>query len=55
MADSPSSSALRVSDAKINAARTKLIIDERLKRTSKAEIVRLAALKTTRERHPSAS
>ncbi|MCZ9634952.1 hypothetical protein [Rhodococcus sp. BH5] len=52
---SRSSAAVQVSDAQINAARTKLIIDEKLKRTSKPEIEKLAALKTTRERHPNAS
>lgn len=40
----------RVTDARINAARTKLIIDKKLKRTSKPEIEKLAALKTTSER-----
>lgn len=52
MTDSRPSSAARVTDAQINAARTKLIIDDKLKRRSKPEIVRLAALETTRERGP---
>ena len=52
MTDSTSENAGRVTDAQINAARTKLIIDEKLKRPSKPEIRKLAALKTARERRP---
>ena len=43
--------ASRVPDAQINAARTKLMIDAKLKRTPKPEIRKLAARKTTSERH----
>lgn len=50
MPDSQPSRALHVTDAQINAARTKLIIDDKLKRTPKPGILKLAALRTTAER-----
>ncbi|MCJ0897736.1 MULTISPECIES: hypothetical protein [Rhodococcus] len=55
MTDSTPSSASRVTDAQIKAARAKLIIDGKLKRPSKPEIEKLAALKTTSERRPIAN
>ncbi|MBH5144220.1 MULTISPECIES: hypothetical protein [Rhodococcus erythropolis group] len=55
MTDSTPQGAAHVTDAQINAARTKLIIDKKLKRASKPQIKRLAQLKTTREQHPIAS
>ncbi|PBC36103.1 hypothetical protein CJ178_30640 [Rhodococcus sp. ACPA4] len=42
--------AAHVTDVRINAARTKLIIDKKLKRTSKPQIERWAQLKTSGER-----
>ncbi|MCQ4128366.1 hypothetical protein NOU13_28090 [Rhodococcus erythropolis] len=42
-------------DAQINAARTKLIIDNKLKRTPKPHIEKPAELKSTSERRPVAS
>ncbi|BAE46259.1 hypothetical protein [Rhodococcus erythropolis] len=50
MPDSQPSRAPHVTDAQINAARTKLIIDEKLKRAPKPGILKLAALKTAAER-----
>ena len=55
MTDSIPQGAVRVSDARINAARTKLIIDKKLKRASKPQIERLAQLKTSGERRLIAS
>ena len=55
MTDSISQGAVHVSDARINAARTKLIIDKKLKRASKPQIERLAQLKTSGERRLIAS
>lgn len=52
MTDSTPTGAGHVTDAQINAARTKLIIDKKLKRASKPQIKRLAELKTTGERRP---
>ena len=50
MTDSAPQGAAHVTDAQINAARTKLIIDKKLKRASKPQIKRLAQLKTSGER-----
>ena len=50
MTDSTPQGAAHVTDAQINAARTKLIIDKKLKRASKPQIRRLAQLKTSGER-----
>lgn len=50
MTDSTPQSAAHVNDAQINAARTKLIIDKKLRRASKPQIERLAQLKTGGER-----
>ncbi|WP_336883019.1 hypothetical protein [Rhodococcus globerulus] len=55
MTDSTPQGAARVTDAQINAARTKLIIDKKLKRASKPQIERLAQLKTSGERRLIAS
>ena len=55
MTDSTPQGAARVTDAQINAARTKLIIDKKLKRASKPQIKRLAQLKTSGERRLIAS
>ncbi|WP_083197687.1 recombinase family protein [Rhodococcus sp. 008] len=44
-----------VTDAQINAARAKLIIDKKLQRTSKPHIEKLAELKTASEHRPVAS
>ena len=55
MTDSTPQGAAHVTDARINAARTKLIIDKKLKRTSKPQIERLAQLKTSGERRLIAS
>ena len=50
MTDSTPQGAGHVTDSRINAARTKLIIDKKLKRTSEPRIERLAQLETTGER-----
>ena len=55
MTDSIPQGAVHVSDARINAARTKLIIDRKLKRASKPQIERLAQFKTSGERHLNAT
>lgn len=55
MTDSTPQGAAHVTDAQINAARTKLIIDKKLKRASKPQIKRLAQLKTSGERRLIAS
>lgn len=52
MTDKTHQGTAHVADVKINAARTKLIIDKKLKRTSKPQIEKLAELKTTSERRP---
>ncbi|WP_454837004.1 hypothetical protein [Rhodococcus qingshengii] len=49
MTESPPHDSGHVTDAQINAARTKLIIDEKLKRTSDPRITKLAQLKTASE------
>lgn len=50
MTDSTPQGSAHVTDSRINAARTKLIIDKKLKRTSEPRIERLAQLETTGER-----
>ena len=50
MTDATPQGAAHVIDARINAARTKLIIDKKLKGTSKPQIESLAQLKTSGER-----
>jgi hypothetical protein len=54
MTETPGDAA-QVSDAQINAARTKLLIDKKLNRTSNTQVRRIAALKTRGEKRPIAS
>ena len=54
MTDATPQGAAHVTDVPIDAARTKLIIDKKLKRTSEPRIERLTQLETTGERRRTA-